>query len=292
MGPFEYFEPETVEEAVALLSRHGDQSTILAAGTDLVPLMKQGTMRRGCIVSIDKVAGLEFIRVEGEMGARIGSLTTIRNVEKSEELGRGYGLLREASSKIASVSVRNAATLGGNLCKRAPGIGMAPALVVLSARIKLVSCAGERTVPLDRFFVGLDSNILKTDELLTEIQVPLSPRYTGGAYTKCSMRRGEDRALVVVAAFIALDEGKATCVDAKVAIGGVTPNPVRPCRAEELLKGKRMDEDVIVNAAQTASHELDPVDDVHGSADYKREMTKVCVRDSIGRATELAKSSV
>lgn len=291
MGPFEYLEPLSIEEAVSLLKKYGNKARVLAGGTDLVPLMKEKTVRPECVISIGRIAGLDYIRFDGEKGLRIGALTTLRSIEQSPQLQPKYGLICQAASQMASIAVRNVATVGGNLCNASPSADIAPALLTLSATTKLVSTAGERIVPLEDFFIGPGATALKTDELLTEVQIPSPPAHTAGVYIKYTTRGGEELALIGVAVLLTLGGGDGICTDAKVALGAVAPTPIRARGAEGVLKGKKIEQGLIEKAAQTASDESSPIDDIRGSAEYRREMIKIFARDAIRQAAELAKSA-
>jgi len=291
MGPFEYFEPLSIEETVSLLKKYGDKAKVLAGGTDLVPQMKEKTKRPEFVISIGRIANLDYIRLDGEKGLKIGALTTIRSIEQSPQLQPKYGLICQSASQTASIAVRNVATVGGNLCNASPSADIATALMALSAKTKLVSPAGERIVPLEDFILGPGATALKTDELLTEIQIPSPPAHTAGVYIKYTTRGGEELALIGVAALLTLSAGDGTCTDAKLALAAVAPTPIRARRAEEMLKGKRIDKELIEKAARTASDETKPRDSIRGSAEYKKEMLKVLARDAIRQAAELAKSA-
>ena len=291
MGPFEYFEPLSIEETVSLLKKYGDKAKVLAGGTDLVPQMKEKTIRPEFVISIGRIANLDYIRLDREKGLKIGALTTIRSIEQSPQLQPKYGLICQSASQMASIAVRNVATVGGNLCNASPSADIATALMALSAKTKLVSTAGERIVPLEDFILGPGATALKTDELLTEIQIPSPPAHTAGVYIKYTTRGGEELALIGVAALLTLSAGDGTCTEAKVALGAVAPTPIRARRAEGVLKGKKIDQELIEKAALTASNESSPIDDIRGSAEYRREMLKVFTRDAIRQAAELAKSA-
>jgi len=291
MGPFEYFEPLSIEETVSLLKKYGDKAKVLAGGTDLVPQMKEKTIRPEFVISIGRIANLDYIRLDGEKGLKIGALTTIRSIEQSPQLQPKYGLICQSASQTASIAVRNVATVGGNLCNASPSADIATALMALSAKTKLVSPAGERIVPLEDFILGPGATALKTDELLTEIQIPSPPAHTAGVYIKYTTRGGEELALIGVAALLTLSAGDGTCTEAKLALGAVAPTPIRARRAEEMLKGKKIDKELIEKAARTASEESSPIDDIRGSAEYRREMLKIFTRDAIRQAAELAKSA-
>ena len=292
MGPFEYREPLTIEEAVALLRKYGNKAKVLAGGTDLVPLMKEKSLRPECVISIWRIGDLDYIRVDRDNDLSIGALTTIRSIEQSQQLLPRYGLISQAAGQMASTSVRNVATIGGNICNAIPSADMLPALIALSAVTKLVSNTGERTVSLEDFFTGPGGTLLKTDELLTEIQIPHPLAYTAGVYIKYSTRGGEDLALVGVAASLTMEPGNETCTQAKVVLGAVAPTPMRARRAEKMLRGEKIDKGLAEKAARTASDESSPIDDIRGSAEYRREMIEIVARDAIIQAAELAKSAI
>lgn len=292
MGPFKYLEPETIQQALSWLKKYGAKAKILAAGTDLVPLMKEKSIRPEYIININQRLDLNYIRRENGKGIRIGASTTIGEIEKSDQIQPEYGLICQAAHQLASVSIRNIATIGGNLVNAAPSAEMAPALIALAAKVKLVRKGGEKAVLLEDFFTGPGTTILRADELLTEIQVPLPPAHSGGVYLKYSKRGGEDLALVGVAALITRGEEDGICLDAKLVLGAVAPTPIRALQAENILKGEKVDDRLIMRAAQVASGESSPIDDIYGSSQYKREMIKVFARDALKQAVELSKSAI
>lgn len=159
----------------------------------------------------------------------------------------------------------------------------------MSATLKLVGAGGERVVPLEQFLAGPGTTCMQPDELLVEIQIPSIPAHSAGVYLKFGTRGGEDLALVGVAAMLTLNAEDGTCADAKLALGAVAPTAMRAHRAEAVLKGKRLDQKLIEEAARAASEESIPIDDIRGSAEYRREMIKVFARDAIKQAAQLAK---
>lgn len=289
MGPFEYFEPLTIKEALSLLSRYGDKAKVIAGGTDLIPMMREGTVKPEYVISLG-LTSLDYVRFDVETGLRIGALTTIRTLEQSQQLQPRYAVISQAANQLGSIAIRNMATVGGNLCNASPSADMAPVLMTLSATTKLVSPAGERIVPLDDFFTGPGTTVLKPDELMVEIQVPPPPLNTAGVYLKYSQKGGEDLATVGVATMLSMDSRNGTCTGARLALGAVAPTPMRARNAEEVLKGKRLNEELIKEAAQMASDESSPIDDIRSSAEYRKEMVRVLTRDAIRQAAELAKT--
>jgi len=292
MGPFEYLEPSTIEEVLDLLGKFGDQAKLMAGGTDLTPMMKEKTATPQYVISLQGCsANLNYIRCDDGKGAQIAALTTIRDIERSHHLQPEYTVLCETASQLASMPIRNMATIGGNLCNASPSADTAPTLIALSATVKLVSTNGERIVPLEQFFTGPGLTVLKSNELMTEIQVPAPSTYSGGVYVKYSTRGGQDLALVGIAVLVALDPKHEVCTHTRVVLGAAAPTPMRSHEAEEILTGRRVDEQLIARAAQAASDESRPIADIRGSAEYRREMIKVFTGCAIRQAVERAQSA-
>lgn len=290
MVHFEYFEAATIKEAVSLLTRHREKVKVLAGGTDLIVQLRQREIKPQYIINIGHIPRLDHISYFGEQGLRIGALTTIRAIETSSTLQENCPLLCMAARKFGVLQVRNIATIGGNLCNAAPGADMAPPLIVLSAKVKIFGPSGERAIPLADFFIGPGHTVLTPEELLTEIHIPILPPHTGAVYLKRSIRK-KDMAIAGVAAMIALSSRDEVCKDAKIALGGVAPTPIRAYKAEEAVRGKRIDDATIEQAAQVASIEAQPTSSFRASADYKRAMVKVLVKQACRQALELAKSA-
>ncbi|MFQ6014583.1 MAG: FAD binding domain-containing protein [Anaerolineae bacterium] len=287
MRKFEYFEPCTIEEAVALLAEHGDRAKVLAGGTDLLVAMKRREITPDFIVNIKAIPHMGFIKDE-DGWLSIGALTAIRAVETSPLVREKAPVLAQAASQLASLQIRNLATLGGNLCRASPCAETAPALLGLGAEVRLNGTEGERVLPLEEFFTGPGQTALHRDEVMTEIRVPVSPSRTGGVYLKHGIRRMMDIAIVNVAVVVTLDGRSDVVGEIKIALGSVAPTPIRVRRAEELLRGQPVGEGLLDRAAQMASEEASPISDVRGSAQYRREMIKVMTRQAINQALVVA----
>ncbi|MBA7712186.1 6-hydroxypseudooxynicotine dehydrogenase complex subunit alpha [subsurface metagenome] len=257
---------------------------MIAGGTDLLVPMRQKVIRPDYVVDIINIPGLDYINYDDEKGLRIGALTTIRSLEKSAELNQRYPVISQAASQLGSVAIRNMGTLGGNLCNAAPSAETAPALIGLSAEARIVGPDGERVVPLEDFFTGPGTTVLKTAELLVEIQVPVLPLRTKGVYLKHAIRGSIDLAIVGVAAIVTLEPGSNVCKDIKLVLGAVGPTPMRARQAEEIMKGKKIDDALIDKCAQVASDESRPITDVRASSWYRKEMVKVFTRQAIKEA--------
>lgn len=279
---FNYLEPATIKEAVAMLTKCEGRAKILAGGTDLMVQMRAKSLSPDCVVDITYIPGLDYIKYSAKTGLKIGALTPIRTLEKSDVLAKNFPVLALAASKLGSVAIRNVATIGGNLCNAAPSADNAPSLIGLGAQVKIAGPNGERTMPLENFCTGPGSTALGTGEILVEFQVPAPPAGTKGIYLKHS-RSAIDLAIVGVGIILNMSDG--TCEDAKIVLGAVAPTPIRAKKAEGMLAGKKVTAALIEKVAQMASEEARPITDVRASAEYRREMVKVLTRRGITQLT-------
>lgn len=286
---FEYFEPRTVEEAISLLVKYEGKTKVIAGGTDLIVHMRRKQIRPEYVINLGFIPDLDYITFSEKGMLRIGALTTIRSLEKSLELRQRCPLISEAAGQLASIGIRSLATVGGNLCNAAPSADMAPGLIALSTMAKIVGPARERKVLLEDFFTGPGTTVLKTGELLKEIQVPLT--LAGGVYLKHGIRGSVDLAIVGVAAVVRLETRSEACKDIKLVLGAVAPTPMRVRKAEKVLKGKVITQTYIDEAARLASEECQPISDVRATAEYRREMVKVFAGHAIEKALEAARAS-
>lgn len=287
---FEYVAPTSLEEATQFLSEHRGTAKLLAGGTDLIVRMKERTMTPEYLLDLKRIPGLEGISWDEKAGLRIGALTAVRSVERSDPIEGKFPMLAEGAGVIGSVQVRNRATIGGNLSNASPSADTAPPLLCLNARMKIAGSEGERTVPLDEFFVGPGQTVLSEDEILTEIQVPPSPSRTGGAYTRHTTRRAMDIAVVGAGAQVTLRPGDSVCDDVRIALGSVAPIPLRAHKAEEFLRGRGLTDELLQQAGEIAAEETRPIDDVRGSAWFRTEIVKVLVRRMLKCAWERAEA--
>ncbi|MFC1979413.1 FAD binding domain-containing protein [Chloroflexota bacterium] len=284
---FEYFEPEKVEEAVQILSKYGAKAKVLAGGLDLIPRMRLRTTRPEYVVNIVKIPRLDYIEDGGEGGLRIGALTSLRSIETSPVVKKDYIVLYEAIRQIASIQLKTTATAVGNLCVATPASDVAPPLIVLGSKFRIAGPAAERIVPVEDFFVGVNKTVLQTGEIVTEILIPKPPASTGSAFFRLVWTT-LDISKVNVAASLTVSDNM--CKEARISLGSVAPTPIRPKKAEEILKGQRLDPKTIEQAASAAGEEVEPINDVRATAEYRWEMTKVLTRRAIEKALERAKA--
>jgi carbon-monoxide dehydrogenase medium subunit len=283
---FEYLRPGTVPEAVALLQRHGDDAKILSGGQSLIPMMKLRLARPGFLIDINRIPGLAYIREEGGF-LKIGGLTREADLEASTVVKSKYPLLLDTAAVIADPQVRNLATVGGNLAHGDPANDHPATMLALGAQIVATGAKGERVIRIEDFFVSLFTTALKHDEILTEVRIPAPPAKSGGAYLKVERKVG-DFATVAVAVQLALDGGGAV-LKAGIGLTNVGARPVKAQKAEDFLKGKKLDAATIAQATQLAADDAHPSADLRGPADYKKGLVKELTRRALAKAAERAK---
>lgn len=279
---FEYLEPTSVEEAVSMLFKYEGKTRVIAGGTDLVRnQIREKTINLEYLIDLGSILGLAEIRWDEQQWLSIGALTTLRSLERSPEVQKRFPVLSKAAGQLGSVAIRNLGTVGGNLCNAAPSAEMAPSLIGLSAMAKIMGPSGGRGVPLEDFFTGPGTTVLRRGELLTEIQVPAPKPGTKGTYLKHGARGTIDLAIVGVAVIATLEGKDKVCKDIRIVLGAVAPTPMMARKAAEILKGKKIDEALINQSAEMAANESRPISDVRASEEYRREMVKVFTRRAI-----------
>ena len=283
MLPFEYRTPKNLKEVHATLKEFGTDAKLLAGGTALVIMMKQRLVRPSCLVSLRSVRGLNGIEVK-DGGLRIGGLATHRDVETSSLVRRRLPLLAETYHHVATIRVRNMATVGGGLAHADPNQDPPPTLIALGATVKATSASGSRVIPLDEFFTDYYETLLKPDEIITEVFVPKLAANSGGAYLKFLPRTADDYATVSAAAVLTLDKNKKTISDVRIALGSVGVTPIRATAAEAVLRGQPVKAEAFAEAGEKAKEAVDPVSDFRGSAAYKKDMAAVFVRRVLEKA--------
>ncbi len=278
---FDYHRPESLPEAIELLTRYGEGAKILSGGQSLLPLLKIRLAAPEHLIDIGKIAGLAYLREEDGF-LRIGACTSESALEKSELVQRRYPLLHDTTRVIADPLVRNRATVGGNLAHGDPANDHPATMIALRADIVVIGPAGERVIPAGQFFRGLYTTALAADEILIEVRVPVPPPRSGGAYVKLERKVG-DYATAATAAQVALDESGAIA-RAGLGLTNAGTVPVQPTAAESYLAGKQPTDDVVAEAARLAGEAAQPSPDRRGSVEYKRAMARI----HTGRALSLA----
>jgi carbon-monoxide dehydrogenase medium subunit len=276
LAPFELAEPASLAEALGVLAHHDGACRLIAGGTVLVPMLRLGLARPGHLVSLHRIPRIAEVRAEN--GALVvGAMATHAAVHRDPVVRQRWPLLAEAAGRVASPAIRASGTLGGNLCYAESASDVAPALLCLEAEATVAGPGGERTVRLADFFRGFYEPGLEPGEILTQVRVPAPPPAARSGYVKFCPRAAEDRALVGVAAqLVVAADGR--CADVRLALAGAAPTPLRARQAEARLRGDAPTDRAIRAAAEAAAAEADPLSDLMGSAEYRREMLRVWVR--------------
>jgi carbon-monoxide dehydrogenase medium subunit len=276
MRTFDYRPAGSVAEAIGLLQEHGSDAHLLAGGTALILMMKQELVQPEVLIGIRDIEELRGIRELPDGAIEIGALTTHRQAEHSPIVQRHAPALAEAFGHVATVRIRNQATLGGNIAHADPAQDPPAMLMALGASALVTGPDGDRSIPFDELFLDYYETALADEEVLRSVRVPAMPAGSRARYVKFLPRTQDDYATVAVAAWMQLtDDG--VCSDLRLALGAAAPTPVRAVAVEEALRGQRLTDALIEDAAELVRDEVDPIDDVRGSADYKREMARVWV---------------
>jgi carbon-monoxide dehydrogenase medium subunit len=274
VNPFDYHAPTSLQETFELLNTYGEDAHLMAGGTALVLLLQQGLLQPGHVVGLQKVAELQGVRRLNDGGLQIRAMTTHRRAETSPDVGAYCPALVENFAHVATIRIRNQGTVGGNLAHADPAQDPPPMLIALDAQAVIASRTGERRLPLDEFFVDYFETSLQPGEVLVSIELPPLPSGTRVTYKKFLPRTQDDYATVAVAAVLRLGADN-TCDDVRVALGAAATTPVHARGVENALRGQRLDAQKIKDAAALVRDEVDPLDDLRGSAAYKREMARV-----------------
>jgi len=282
-APFEYVRPRSLAEALEVLRAHGDEAKCLAGGQSLVPLMNLRLSKPGVVVDLNALKDLAYVRAE-DRSVSIGALTRQRVLETSPVIRQRAPLLAEVTPLIGHPPIRARGTFGGSLAHADPAAEYPAVVLALEGRMRVARAGSERQIPAEEFFVTYLTTALEPVEILTEVTLPVLPPRTGTAFVELTRRHG-DFAIVGVAAVVTLDEAGAIS-RARLALCGVGPTPLRAPLAAAVLQGQRPSRALVAEAGRVAMDEADPADDLHGSAEYRREMTAVFARRALGRALE------
>jgi aerobic carbon-monoxide dehydrogenase medium subunit len=283
---FEYHRPDSLEEALQLLTQHGDEAKVLAGGQSLIPVMKLRLATPAHLVDIGRL-GLEAIS-ESDGSLTVGALARHRDLERSDVLKARYPVMAAAAPLISDPIVRNLGTIGGSLCHADPAGDWGSVMLALDASVVLRSVRGEREVAMPEFLVDTFTTALEPDEILTEVRIPQTADPSGGTYLKLERKVG-DFATVAAAVHLSLSDG--TIERAGIALTAVGPKNLRPTDAEASLAGAEPTEAAFAEAGRLAAEASSPVSDLRGSIDYKRHVVDVYVRRGLARALEMARAA-
>ena len=277
MRRFDLLEPATLHEACVTLAKSED-SRVIAGGTALLTLIKHGVFVPKTLVNLKKIARGDGIVYDPNKGLRVDALATIFDVESALPVRRHYPVLAEACHVVANIRIRNMATIGGNLAHADYQSDPPTALMALDAAVELISAAGTRQVKLGDFLLGSYETALGPGELIAALILP-PPPVLRGSYIKFTTGSSEERPCAGIAA-LAKFEGE-VCQELRLAVGAVSPRPIRIQKAEELARGATFTTALIAQAARLAREAVEPIDDLRGPADYKRHLVEVLVRRAL-----------
>jgi CO/xanthine dehydrogenase FAD-binding subunit len=253
--------------------------------------MKKGRISSGNLVSLNRMEKLRKKSLDPSSGcARIGACTTAAELARFEGIKNRFSALAAGAEALGTPLIRNLATIGGNLVTARPASDLAPPLMAYDARVVLISLAGAREVPLDKFFLSPGKAVIREDEILTEIFLDYPPPHSGCAYIKMGTRKTLEIGLVNVAAFLCLAEPDGPIQKARIVMGAVAPVPIKATSAEQLLLGQIPEDNLFAGAGETAAQETKPIDDFRGSAEYRREMVKVLTKRALAEAFQEART--
>jgi aerobic carbon-monoxide dehydrogenase medium subunit len=277
---FEFRRASTVEEAVGQLTELGDDAKLLAGGQSLVPMMNFRLVRPSALVDINGIADLQYVELEGE-GLRIGTLTPHRWVELIEdpEVLKGFGVLKRAARWVGHYPIRTRGTFGGSIAHADPSAEWCMLAVLLDAEILVLGPEGERVIPASDFFHGFFMTALEPDEMVVEVRFPAPA--PNAAIQEFARRAGD---FAIVSAAVSVDVGEGKSRSASVVLGGVADVPLRVEEAEKVLEGAEIGPEVFKEAGREAARVIDPASDIHGSAEYRRDLAAVLVKRALAEA--------
>ena len=281
---FDYHAPTSLDDAVALLQRYGGDAKILAGGQSLMPLLNFRLSRPAALVDLNRIASLAYIREENGQ-VRLGAMTRQRTIEFSPVVARRLPLLSEATKWVGHLPIRTRGTIGGSIAHADPSAEYPAVLTALEGEVVASGPKGERVVKAKDLFLTYLTTSLKSDEVLSEIRLPVMPMGAGFALEEFARRHG-DFAIVAIAAMVVPDATR--CKQARLATAGAGPVPVRLRAAEEILERDGVTDAAIDAAARRVAELVSPDSDIHASADYRRHLTMVLTRRALKRAIKVA----
>ena len=287
-APFDYFEPRSIDETMDLLATHGENGKLLAGGQSFVPLMNLRLARPAVLIDINRVDELAGIS-EQDGSLVVGALTRQQRLLDNASIRTRWPLLAEGVGFIGHRTIRNRGTVGGSIAHADPAAELPALAIALGAEIVVRGPDGQRVVPAGEFFVDYLTTVVEPNELVTEIRFPKQPERTGVSFQEVSRRHG-DFAIVAVAATVSLDEG-GRCAGSKLALSGVAPTP-HAVDLGDALAGQELDANRIADAAASVAASLDPLGDLHASADYRRSVAEALSRRALTAAAERARKGM
>lgn len=285
---FDYREPTSIAEATALLAEYGNDANVLAGGVNLVPRMRAGRAKAGCLVNIQRVAGLDYMRRSASGGIEFGAMASLHSLERWSELIAGYPAVYDAIHQITSVQSKCMGTAVGNLCVATSASDVAVVLMAYDAVLEISGADGNRRLPLSDFYPAYGRTALGRGELVTGVDVLAAPAGHGAAFLNL-VRTHADIAKVTVATALVLED--AVCRKVRIALGSVGPTTFRALEAEAVLEGRKPTQETVREAAVTAAAAARPIDDIRSTAEYRKTVTEALIVRALHKTLERARAS-
>lgn len=271
---FEYIQPQTLTEASEFLSNHANEARPFLGGTDVFVRMRDGFLSPKYLVDVKNLSGMNMLTFDSQSGLTIGAAVNMNRIIASPEVQAHYPLLAEACRSVASYQLRTRATVIGNICNASPAGDTIGACLALDGILHIHGINGPRQESLKSFFLGPGKTTLKTDDVVTGIRLPLPPKKCSGTYIKLGRNQLSDLSIVGVTAFGHPDSGCESGYRFRLALASVAPVPLVPAAAEIFLAGHSITPDALREAADLSADACSPIDDVRGSARYRKEMVR------------------
>lgn len=285
-----YFEPTSVEECCQILKEYGNDAKIIAGGTDVVPRLRNKTLKPKAVIGIWSIPKMDAISI-GSDGLELGAATQLRKISLDPSLKKDYRVIMEAAGNVSSMQVRNIATIGGNACNASPSADAIQGLMAMDALAVIASSKGTREVPIESFFTGPGKTVLEAGEMLISFKVPAPKPATESYYKKYAIRGDTETSIVGVACTLSL-KGDGTISEARISLGAVAPKPIRARKAEQMLTGQKLTPELAKKAAELAADECAPISDQRATAEYRKEMVRVWTRHALLEAESRAKEKI
>jgi CO/xanthine dehydrogenase FAD-binding subunit len=283
----QYEAPTSLEQAIGMLAEYGEKARPLCGGTDILIQLRAGTRQPAYVVDVKHIPELTGIAFDAKSGLRLGAAVPCIEIFENQTMRRHYPGLVEAAHLIGSLQIQSRASVGGNLCNGSPAADTTPALIALGATARLVGPKGERQVKVEEFVVSPGRTVIQPGELLVELLVPAPAKHSADAYLRFIPRNEMDIAVVGVGSAITLEGDK--CTAARIALGAVAATPLFAAKASQALIGKKFEAATIENAAKLAMELASPIDDMRGTAEFRKHLVGVLTRRTLERAAERAR---
>lgn len=289
MHDIHYEAPTTLQQAISLLAAHGEKAKAIRGGTDLIVQMRAGVRRPDYVIDVKKIPEMGSVSFDLQKGLRLGAAVSCIELAENADMRRYYPGLTEAAHLIGSLQIQSRASVGGNLCNGSPAADTIPALIALGAKARVIGSGGERTVPVEDFCTGPGQTVLKPGELVIEFLIDSPEPHSSDAYLRFIPRNEMDIAVVGVGTSLTLDATEDKVVDARIGLGAVGPTPMLASEAAQALIGKNLDDATIERAAQLATAKSSPIDDMRGTAEFRRHTVGVLTKRTIAIAAKRAR---